>query len=148
MPDTLRGRIKENLAVGAAIGVLAILAALLAAFVDSRAAAFERSALPGPSATVVASSRVSDPGFSRVHSIRDASGTLYGVVFSARSREASAIFGAIFSPRGELRSLKLLGASSSRLPGPAADALEDIDGASAILDRAAKAAVAAAEEGS
>jgi hypothetical protein len=148
MPEGLRRRIKESLAVAALVGALTLLAALPAAFEDSRSAAIERSELAGATSTVVATSGVYDPDFRRVHSIRNAAGTSYGIVFSARSSEAAAIFGATFSPKGELRSLRILGASSSRLPDEPMGAIDAIEGAGETLGRAARAAAAVAEAGS
>jgi hypothetical protein len=141
----MRGIIKENLIVGAALGLLTLMAALLSVFADSKEAAFERGSLPDASSTIVAAERVDDPAFHRVYTIRSASGTAYGVVFSERSRDSSAIFGATFSPKGELRDLKVLGSCTARLPDDAREAIDSLDDQGRALDRAARAVLAVAE---
>jgi hypothetical protein len=145
MAGDMRGMIKENIIVGAALGLLTLMAALLSVFADSKEAAFERASLPSPSSTIVAAERVDDPAFHRVYTLRSSAGTAYGVVFSERSRDSSAIFGAVFSPKGELRELKILGSCAARLPEDAREALDSLDEQGQALDRAAKAVQAVAE---
>jgi hypothetical protein len=148
MAVTLRDRIKESLAIGAAIGVLTMVVALLSIMVDSASEVFERTTLAEPSGSVVATKKVDDPYFRRVYALKNDSGPSFGLVFSARSRDASAIFGAVYSPKGELRSLKIIGTCTPRLPGDARAALDYIEGSERILDRASKAVISAAEAGS
>jgi hypothetical protein len=145
MTDKIRRKVLENLAVGSALGFLTLLTAVFSIIVDSRSIASEKDALAESAAPVVALGRVDDPDFDRVFAIRESSGTLYGVVFYRRSSEASALFGAIFSPKGELREVKLIGSCSSRLPKDAKDALDSFVGSEDTLARAAIAARVAAE---
>jgi hypothetical protein len=145
MPVAIQDKIKENLAVGAALGVLTLLISLLSIFTDSGSSSFERDAFAGAAPNVAVASRVDDPDFKYVYLVRGSAGTSYGVVFSERSRDATALFSALFSTQGELRELKLLGSCASRLPEDARAALDSIAGLGDTLDRAAKAAMAAAE---
>jgi hypothetical protein len=145
MAEKLRDRVLENLATGSALGFLTLIIAVLSLVELSRSVVVEKDSFAEGSASVVMKSRVDDPDFDRVYEIREASRLTYGVVFAGRSRDASALFGATFSPKGELRDLKLIGSCSSRLPGDAKEALASFVGAEEALDRAAKAAIAAAE---
>jgi hypothetical protein len=145
MSEKMREKILENLAAGSALGFLTLLIAVFSIVVDSRSVAAEKDALAGSAASVVAFGRVDDPDFDRVYAIRESAGSSYGVVLSERSSGASALFGAIFSPKGELRELRLLGSCSSRLPTDAKDALASFMGSEDALARAANAATAAAE---
>jgi hypothetical protein len=137
-----RERIVENLAVAAALGLLALLAAAMSLIADSRSAAAERAAF-APSPAAIAG-RADDPAFERVYSIASGAGRAFGVVLSLRSPDSSALFGAVFSPRGELRDIRILGGCSSRLPDDAMDALGLFAGAEDALARAADAVRAAA----
>jgi hypothetical protein len=145
MPDAIRDKIKENLAVGAALGVLTLMVALLSVVADSSSTSFEKAAFTAAAENVAVASRVDDPDFRYVYLVRGTAENTYGVVFSERSRDASALFSALFSTQGELRELKLLGSCASRLPEDARAALDSIAGLGDTLDRAAKAARAAAE---
>jgi hypothetical protein len=132
-------KIVENLAVGLALGFLTLIVAALSLVADARSIAAERGALaPAPASTIIAT-RVVDPSFDRIYEIHDASGLQYGVVLALRSPDDSALLGAIFSPRGELRDLRYLGACSSRLPSNAKEALGGFAGANEALNRAADA---------
>jgi len=145
MSEKMREKILENLAAGSALGFLTLLIAVFSIVVDSRSIAWEKDALAISAASVVALGRVDDPDFDRVYAIRESAGSSYGVVFSKRSSRASALFGATFSPKGELRELMLLGSCSSRLPTNPKDALDSFTGSEATLSRAANAAATAAE---
>jgi hypothetical protein len=137
-----RERIVENLAVAAALGLLALLAAAMSLIADSRSAAAERAAFAPYTAALA--SRVDDPAFERVFSIASGAGSAFGIVLSLRSPDASALFGAVFTPRGELREIRILGGCSSRLPDDAKGALGLFAGAEDALARAAEAVRSAA----
>lgn len=146
MTDKPRETVLENLAAASALGFLALLLAILSIVVDSRNAAAEKAALARQSATVAAVKRIADPDFARVYEVKDGQSDSFGVVFPGRSRDSSAVFAAIFSPKGELRELRIVGSCSSRLPDDPKDALAVFPGAEDTLDRAAKAAISAAAE--
>jgi hypothetical protein len=135
----VRERIVENLAVGLALGFLTLIVVALSLFADSRSVAAEIQALTPDTTSTIALGRIDDPSFDRIYEIRGASGLSYGVVLSFRSPDDSAIVGAIFSPRGELRGLRFLGACASRLPEDVKDALVNFVGADEALNRAADA---------
>jgi hypothetical protein len=135
----VRKKIAENLAVALALGFLTLIVAALSLLADARESAAEKEAFaPAPAATT-ALSRIDDPSFDRVYQIHDASGISYGTVLALRSPDDSALVGAIFSPQGELRDLRILGSCASRLPADAKEALGDFVGADEALNRAADA---------
>jgi hypothetical protein len=135
----LKGKVAENLAVGSALGVLTFLVAALSIFADSRVGAVERDALAPAATSAIAANRIDDPAFDRLYSITDASGGSYGAVITLRSPDSSALIGATFSPKGELRGLRILGACSSRLPADPKESLGRFVGSDGTLDRAANA---------
>jgi hypothetical protein len=145
MTNHARDAILESLAVGSALGFLTLLLAVMSIVNDSRIVANEEAALARPDASVLVLSRTPDPGFGRIYAIKESSGPSYGAVFSGRSRDASAVFAAIFSPKGELRELRLVGSCAARLPEDARNAVDSLPGAEETLERASKAAMAAAE---
>ena len=148
-----RDRIMENLAVAAALGFLTLIVAALALVADSSAVAYERSALapPAGSVTVLASSRVDDPAFTRMYRLQDGNDSYYGAVVSIRSAMyGTALIAASFSSKGEVKDLRLLGASADRLPAALSDIFAAFDGAGEALIRArssARALALAATEG-
>jgi len=142
MIEATRDKMRENLIAGAAVGLLALALAFFALLEGSRSAAFEAAALRSSPASVV--TEVNLPS-GRAFKVADASGSGYGVVFSAASEDASAIFAAVFAPSGELRKLKIVGSCSSRLPESANEALDSIAGAHSALEQAKGIAMAAAE---
>jgi hypothetical protein len=144
MAGKMREMIVENLAVASALGFLALIVAALALVDDSRSVAAESGALAAPSATAIVASRVDDPAFDRIYEIKDASGLAFGTVLALRSQGGSALFGAVFTPQGKLRELRLLGSCASRLPSDAKEALGAFAGSEAALARAAEAVVSAA----
>jgi hypothetical protein len=144
MAATMREKIVENLAVGAAIGFLALIVAALSLVAASRSSAAEREAIAPAPASSLALGSVDDPSFDRIYEIRSAGGLAYGAVLSLRSPDDSALVAAIFSPRGELRELRYLGACASRLPADANEALGGFVGATEAVNRAAEAVRSAA----
>jgi hypothetical protein len=140
----MREKIVENLAVGTAIGFLALIVAALSLVAASRSSAAEREAIAPASASAVALAGLDDPSFDRIYEIRNAGALTYGAVLSLRSPDDSALIAAIFSPRGELRELRYLGACASRLPAEANEALDGFVGAAEALSRAAEAVRSAA----
>jgi hypothetical protein len=137
--ETMRERIVENLAVASAIGFLALIVAALSLFAASRASAAEREALAPSPASAISLSGVDDPAFDRIYAIRNDGALTFGAVLSLRSPDSSALVGAIFSPQGELRELRYLGACASRLPADLKAALGGFVGADESLNRAAEA---------
>jgi hypothetical protein len=140
----MRERIVENLAVGSAIGFLALIVAALSLVAAARSSAAERAAIAPEPASAIALSGVDDPSFDRIYEISNAGAHTYGAVLSLRSPGGSALIAAIFSPRGELRELRYLGACASRLPEDANEALGGFGGAAEALSRAAEAVRSAA----
>jgi len=138
MADTIREKIVENLAVGSAVGFLVLVVAALALVSSSRSSIEEGEAL-APSSSAIAPNSVDDPAFDRVYKMINAGVVTYGAVLTIRSPEASALVGAIFSPNGELRELRYLGACASRLPAEAKDAIAGFVDADDALERAAEA---------
>ena len=147
MAETFRERLVENLAVGSAIGALAVIVAGLSLFAASRSSAAEREALAPAPLVAVAVAKVDDPAFDRIYEIRNADAVSYGAVLALRSPDDSALVGAVFSPRGELRELRYLGSCASRLPDDPRDALAGFVGAEAALSRAAEAVRSASGAG-
>jgi hypothetical protein len=148
MATRLRERFVENLAVGSALGLLALLVAALSLIVDSNSTAFERKALAGTSATdAVVVKKIQDPAFERIYSLHDSAGPSFGVVISLRSSADSALVAARFSPKGELMTLEYLGSCSSRLPPEPRDSLSSFAGADEALARASEAIRKAVQDG-
>lgn len=132
-----RDRIVENLAVAAALGLLALIVALVSLAADSRAVATERSALASAGATVTLAGHSDYPSYNRIYRIQTDAGFSYGIVFTFRSPVGSALVGAIFSPKGELLELRLLGSCASRLPTNPRDILGEFPATDRDISRAA-----------
>jgi hypothetical protein len=133
------GKIVENLAVGTALGFLTLIVAALSLVADARSIASERDALSLAPLSATIAVRVDDPSFDRIYEMHDASGLSYGAVLALRSPDDSALVQAKFSPSGELRDLRYLGACSSRLPSDVHEAVSGFTGADEALNRAADA---------
>jgi hypothetical protein len=126
--------IVENLALASAIGFLALVVAAVSLAADSSSVAAERSSFAAGGAAALAL-RVDDPSFDRLFSIQADSGLSYGSILAFRSPRGSALVRAVFTPRGELTEIRLLGSCSSRLPK---DLAGEFPGASETLARAAE----------
>jgi hypothetical protein len=144
MATKLRDMIVESLAIGSALGFLTLILVALSLLSDSRTIDMERNALAPPPASASVALSVDDPSFDRIFAINDASGPSYGVVFSFRSPDDSALERATFSQRGELQDIQYLGACASRLPSNAKESLDGFVGANEALHRAADAVRSAA----
>lgn len=144
MATKMREKIVESLAVGLALGFLTLILVALSLLADSNSITAECRALASAPASAAIASSVDDPSFDRVYAIHDASGLSYGIIFSFRSPDDSALVRAIYSPRGELQDISYLGACAGRLPEDAKDALGSFVGANEAMNRAVEAVRSAA----
>jgi hypothetical protein len=155
MAQGRREALIENLAVASAVGFLVIIVAAASLVSDSRESAAEGSALAeafSASGTELAS-RVDDPCFECLYSLKGVDAASFGTVIALRSQGSSTLVGALFSPQGELRGLRVLGDAESRrsiskeaLSGLLPDADEALERAARAVRSAA--AAAAKEAGS
>jgi hypothetical protein len=132
-----RVMIIENLALASALGVLALIVAVISLAVDSRAVAEERSALAPSGAAAVVVSRADNPCFDHFFKIQADSVLSYAAVITLRYSSGAALVGAWFTPKGELQKLRFLGSCASRLPSTVQDLTVEFPGAAAAFGRAA-----------
>jgi hypothetical protein len=132
-----RVMIIENLALASALGVLALIVAVISLAVDSRAVAEERAALAPSGAAAVAVNRADNPNFDRIYKIQADSALSYAAVITLRSSPGAALVGVWFTPKGEILKLRFLGSCASRLPSTIQDLTAEFPGADAAFGRAA-----------
>lgn len=135
-----RETLVENLAVAAAIGALVLLVAALSLVVYAGVTAQEGSSLAAfySGSSPQLALKVDDPAFERIFSLRKDSGNLYGTVVSLRGNGASALVGALYSPKGELRELHILDSFGDSLSGDERELASRFPDTEQVLARAAE----------